>query len=122
MFVRVGRSPLHGQGCFATQEVPDGEVVARAKLIALSPEETEIVSRTRLKNYLFFLKDGPTPDGPFHSALAMGPVSFCNHCPDPNCRFAVLEEHGEVVLTACRAIEQNEEITIDYGEYATEII
>ena len=122
MFVKVAASPLHGQGCFATQEVPEGDVVARAKLLIMPPEETKILLRTRLRNYLFYVKDGPVPDGPFHAALAMGPVSFCNHSSEPNCDFAVSEERGEVVLTARRAIEQNDEITIDYGDYAEAII
>ena len=122
MFVKVARSPLHGHGCFATQEVPAGEVVLRAKLLTFAPEDTELLFRTRLKNYLFYLKDGDSESGPFHTALALGPVSFCNHAADPNCDFELNEAAAEIVLTARRDIEQNEELTIDYGEWAKEII
>jgi SET domain-containing protein len=122
VFVKVARSPLHGQGCFATQEVPAGDVVARAKLLMFPPEETELLFRTRLKHYLFYLKDGPSEDAPFHTALAVGPVSFCNHSVDPNCDFVLNEGVGEITLIARRDLEQNEEITIDYGDWAAEII
>ena len=52
----------------------------------------------------------------------MGPVSFCNHSDDPNCDFSVDEAAAEVVLTARRKLRRNEEITIDYGDYADEVI
>jgi SET domain-containing protein len=82
----------------------------------------ELLFRTHLKNYLFYLKDGANPDGPYHTALAMGPVSFCNHSADGNCDFALDEFAAEITLTARRDIAENEEITIDYGDYAERII
>ena len=122
MFLKVDRSPLHGQGCFATKQVAAGEEVARAKLLMFPPEEMKLLFRTHLKHYLFYLKDGLPSDGPFHTALAMGPISFCNHSDDPNCDFSLDEAAAEITLTARRALAQNEEITIDYGEWAEEII
>ena len=122
MFVKVARSPLHGQGCFATQSVCAGATVARAKVLVFPPEETEHLFRTRLKSYLFYLKDGPTEDGPFHTALALGPISFCNHADPPNCDFSLDEAAAEITLTARRPLLQNEEITINYGDWAEEII
>jgi SET domain-containing protein len=122
LFVTVCRSPLHGHGCFTTREVPAGEVVARTRMLVFPPEETELLLRTGLKNYLFYLRSGPTSEGPFHSALAVGPISFCNHSAEPNCSFQLDEEGSEITLTARRALRQNEEITIDYGDYAAEIV
>ena len=62
------------------------------------------------------------PRGPDFTALAMGPVSFCNHSAEPNCDFAVDADAGELTLIARRPIAQNEEITIDYGDYAEKIV
>jgi hypothetical protein len=122
VFVTVGRSPLHGRGCFATQAVEAGAVVARASLLVFPPDEMDLLFRSRLKHYLFYLKDGVPEDGPFHTALAMGPISFCNHSDEPNCDFTLDEEAEEITLTARRVLARNEEITIDYGDWAEEIV
>ena len=121
MFLTIARSRVHGNGCFTTRDFAAGEVVARARILIFPPEETEAFLRTSLKNYLFFLRDGPTDDV-FFSALAMGPVSFCNHSATPNCDFALDEQAAEITITARQPLDRNEEITIDYGDYAGEII
>lgn len=122
MFLKVSRSALHGQGCFTTRDVPAGEAVAANRILQFPAEEMESLFRTHLKNYLFYLKDGPTEDGPFHTALAMGPISFCNHSAQPNCDFLLDEAAGEITLLARRPLQANEEVTIDYGDYAKEIV
>jgi uncharacterized protein len=122
VFLKVARSPLHGQGCFTTRAVRSGDIVARAPVLMFPPKETELLFRTNLKNYLFYVRDGVTEDAPFHTALAMGPMSFCNHSGEASCDFRIDEKAGEIVLTARRDLEQNEEITIDYGDYAEEIV
>ena len=118
----MSHSPLHGQGCFTTREVAAGGLVAQTRLLIFPPDETRSLFQTSLKNYLFYVKDGEPEDGPFYSALAMGPVSFCNHSSEANCDFTLDEERADITLTARRALRQNEEITIDYGDYADEII
>ena len=122
VFVEVSRSKLHGQGCFTTREVGKGEVVAKCRLLQFPPDETAALMRTGLKNYLFYLKDGDPAEGPFFSALAMGPASFCNHSAEPNCDFSTDEAAGEITLLARRDLRRHEEVTIDYGDYAAEII
>jgi hypothetical protein len=122
VFLTVSRSLLHGNGCFTTRDFAAGEIVATARVLVFPPDETELLLRTSMRNYLFFLRDGPTEDGPFHAALAMAPISFCNHARDPNCDFTLDEWAAEITLTARRPLRRNEEITIDYGDYAGEII
>jgi hypothetical protein len=122
LFVKVSRSPLHGQGCFTTCAVAAGERVAESRLLMFPPGDTALLLQTNLKNYLFFVKDGEPADGPFYSALAMGPVSFCNHSGDPNCAFHLDEAAAAITLVALRDLGANEEIRIDYGDYAEEIV
>jgi hypothetical protein len=122
VFITVARSSLHGNGCFTTRAFAAGEVVSTARILVFPPEETELLLRTSLKNYLFYLRDGPAEDGPFHAALAMAPISFCNHSAEPNCDYALDAAAAEIVITARRPLARNEEITIDYGDYAGEII
>ena len=121
MFLTIARSRVHGNGCFTTRDFAAGEGVARAHILIFPPAETETFLRTSLKNYLFFLRDGPTDDV-FFSALAIGPVSFCNHSATPNCDFVLDEQAAEITITARQPLDRNEEITIDYGDYAGEII
>jgi hypothetical protein len=122
VFVTVARSALHGHGCFATRAVESGEIVATARLLIFPPEETNLITRTRLKHYIFYVRDGVGEGPPYVTAVAMGPVSFCNHSSDPNCSFSIDEQAAEVTLVALRPIDRNEEITIDYGDYAEEVV
>jgi SET domain-containing protein len=122
LFLKVATSRLHGHGCFTTRAVALGEVVARSRILILPPADTELLLRTRLKNYVFYVKDGASADAPPYSAIAMSPVSFCNHSADPNCDFTIDEPTEEIVLFARQQLAANEEITIDYGDYAEKII
>ena len=122
MFLTVSRSELHGDGCFTTSAVAAGDVVAVSRLLIFPPGDTQALSATRLKNYLFYVRDGGPAETGFHSALAMAPISFCNHSNQPNCDFVLNEERAEIILVARRDLGRNEEITIDYGDYAEEII
>ncbi len=99
-----------------------GDTLGTNRVLVFPPEETGHLFETRLKNYLFFVKDGEKSEAPFHSALAMGPISFCNHSADPNCDFHLDDAAGEITLTARRALRAGEEVTIDYGDYAEEIL
>jgi SET domain-containing protein len=122
VLLKVARSPLHGHGCFATRDVKAGEVVARGRLLIFPPEETEHLFRTNLRNYLFYVRDGASEDPPYYTALAMGPMSFCNHAEDPTCDFSIDEAAAEMTLTARRPIAEGDEVTISYGDYAEEIV
>lgn len=122
MSIEFGQSDLHGRGSFATRDMPAGTVVAREAILTFPPEESALLMQTRLRNYLFYLRDGHTEDGPFHSALAFGPVSLCNHATEPSCDFRLSEDQLTIELVARRGIASGEEITIDYGDYAKEII
>ncbi len=122
MLLKISRSAVHGQGCFAIRPISPGEEVARVRILVFTPVESALLSQTSLKNYLFYVRDGDGETAPYYTALAMGPVSFCNHDPQPNCDFAVDEQAGEIALTANRPIADDEEITISYGDYAEEII
>ena len=122
VLLTVSRSALHGDGCFTTSEIAAGDVLAVSRLLLFPPQETQALFATRLKNYLFYVRDGGPAEAGFHSALAMAPISFCNHSNQPNCDFVLNEERAEIILVARCDLRRNEEITIDYGDYAEEII
>ena len=81
---------------------PAGEIVAQGRVLVFPPEETELLFRTNLKNYLFYVRDGVTEDAPYYTALAMAPISFCNHSDEHNCDFRLDEKAEEITLVARR--------------------
>ena len=79
---------MHGHGCFTTREVAAGEEVARSRvLLVFPPEEFELLGRTRVKHYLFYVRDGAGDEPPYHTALAMGPDQLLQPLRRPELRF-----------------------------------
>ncbi|MGQ7791763.1 SET domain-containing protein [Faunimonas sp. B44] len=122
MGLAIAQSQLHGEGCFSTRPAARGDVIGTCPIMIFSPDEVELVRRTSMKDYVFYLKDGEAHDPAPWCALAIGPMSFLNHDPDPSCDFFIDENTETLCLVARRAIGAREELTIDYGDYAGEII
>ncbi|WP_343039104.1 SET domain-containing protein [Propylenella binzhouense] len=122
MGLAIAPSQVHGDGCFSTRCADPGELIAECPILILSPDEMEIVRRTSMKDYVFYLRDDEAGSQVPWCALAIGPISFINHDSDPTCDFALDEARGTIRLFARRPIRAREELTIDYGDYADEII
>jgi len=118
----VARSEIHGVGVFSDRSHSTGETVETSRILVLEADETTLLLTTRLRNYVFFLRLAPPGEEGFASALAAGNICFCNHAQDPSCAFDLDEAAGTIRLIARRFIRAGEELTIDYGEYAEEIV
>ena len=58
--IRVGDSPVHGQGVFAIVDIASGEVVERCPYIVI--DDDDLQSENRLNDYLFTSPDAlPVP-------------------------------------------------------------
>jgi uncharacterized protein len=106
--VRIGPSPIHGQGGFATRLLPKG-----ARIIEYAGEritKAESLRRCEAQNWFIFgLDDEYDLDG----SVEWNPARFLNHSCAPNCE-AVCEE-GRVWIVAMRDIQPGEEIKFNYG-------
>ncbi len=106
--IRIGPSPIHGQGGFATRRLPKG-----ARVIEYAGQritKAESLRRCEHHNWFIFgLDDEFDLDG----NVEWNPARFLNHSCAPNSE-AVFED-GRVWIVALRAILPGEEITFNYG-------
>jgi SET domain-containing protein len=100
MNVHLLRSPIHGIGVFAREDIEEGHWQwVYGYPHALMPGDPA-------SKYGFEIED----DVQF---VPFAPFCFVNHAKDPNCE--VQSEDFEVVIVALRDLEEGEELTIDYG-------
>lgn len=118
--VEVKTSPLHGRGLFASADIPAGALIGVYPLLILSHEDTERVKATRVYHYVFYVDE--REDGAMRAAVAFGNISMCNHSPEANCDFFVDVDAETVTLTTRVALQEGDEILIDYEEFADEAI
>lgn len=114
--VEVRTSPLHGRGLFASVDIPPGALIGAYPLLVLDEADTAAVKATRLYHYVFYVDE--REDGAMRAAVAFGAISMCNHSPEANAAFHVDAGRSEVTLTARRVIAADEEILIDYEDFA----
>jgi len=102
-----------GRGVIALMPFSPGDLIDSAPVVVLGPVDRQAVEPTILSDYWFYWEDGA--DDAWTAALALGPVSLCNHSDDPNARFETDPRAGRVDLIALRHIAPGDEITYDYG-------
>jgi SET domain-containing protein len=114
------RSPIHGNGVFATAPIPRGEEIIEYKGKLLTPEEADALygdGGETGHTFLFTLNEQYVIDANQRGNTAR----WINHSCAPNCR-AVVEESAsgdprrdKVKIEAIRNIKPGEELTYDYG-------
>jgi len=106
---RIGPSPVHGNGVFATRDIRKGEVIDRCPCIVLEDGWQRI--QTVLHDYLYcWPKDG---DG---RAIVLGNGSVFNHDAKANADWVTDEAGRQCIYSATRDIKAGEEIFINYGQ------
>jgi uncharacterized protein len=103
--VEVRESAIHGRGCFATERISAKVRVLEYTGRRISEREANERYWNRPNLYLFGLRDGTIIDG-------LGIAALVNHSCSPNCKAE--EEDGRLWYRTVRAIEKDEELTIDY--------
>ena len=108
--VKVAPSQIDGQGAFAAEPIPPrlkiGEIrgesitVAEARIRATRSERIMIVELSPRKAIDF--------------SNSADPMRYTNHSCQPNARLCIRQ--GRVEFYALRAINQGEELTVNYGE------
>ena len=93
----VGRSSIHGAGCFATEVIRPGALIGR---FDVEPADGD-------GPHVLWLGDEPL--------LVTNELRYLNHAANPNAEMDDLE------VRALRRIEPGEEITVHYGpDWTTE--
>ena len=104
---RIGRSPIHGRGVFATATIRSGSRVVEYLGEIITDDEAERRGVGRRHVWFFDLECGHLIDG--NPKLA-GPC--VNHSCKPNCITEITE--GRVFIVANETIRTGEELTYDY--------
>lgn len=109
---RVGRSPVHGTGLFATRVIRRGTCIIEYAGERISHEEADRrhAEKARDDNHTFlFTVDSKTViDG----SVGGNDARFINHSCEPNCE--VIIEDGRLLIEATRTIRPGEEIVYRY--------
>jgi hypothetical protein len=110
---RVERSPVHGNGVFATRDILPGERVIEyaGREISWDEAQARAAAQGGPHNHTFFfsLANGNVIDG----GDAGNDARFINHSCEPNCE-AIEEEDGTIFIYALHAILQDEELSYSY--------
>jgi uncharacterized protein len=102
----VKKSPIHGYGVFADQEIQSDEMIEECHVLPIPVNNKQC--NPNLNNYTF--------TSPLGDLLSLGFGSTYNHSDQPNARFDTDEEHSLLIFYATKRIKQGEEILISYGE------
>ncbi len=109
----VCRSPIHGLGVFARNDLPAGTVIGRYAGRRYTAEQIPQRDWNRRLTYVFGLSDGSVIDG----AQGGNATRHLNHCCEPNCQAVEFEEGGRLAvwIETLRDIRHGEELFIDYA-------
>ena len=105
--IRVGKSPVHGEGVFATRVITEGDLIERCPYFVI--DQSDLGESTRLGDYLFACPGHP---GDFMCVMGYGMVY--NHSDEPNAEWRLGDDES-LRFIALRAIEEGEEIFQNYG-------
>ena len=109
----VRRSPIHGNGVFATRHIEPGEQIDEYTGERITAEESAIRAEAGggPVNHTFFfsLADGMVIDG----GSGGNDSRYINHACEPNCE--AQEDDGRVFIYALQPIEPGEELNYNYA-------
>jgi len=100
--IYVKKSPIHGYGVFAKEDINAGEIVEECHTLFTKEDRY-------LHDYLF--------KGDDDHALPLGFGAIYNHADIPNATFDCTTEKGLIIFTALKKISAEEEILCYYGKY-----
>lgn len=103
--VKVGPSPVHGRGVFATEDIQSGQVIETAPLVFF--DRADVREGSIIRNYDIIHENGK-------SAIMLGYASIYNHSDDPNA-FWQFNSNEEIVIKSLKTINKGDEIFVSYG-------
>ena len=109
--IYADKSPIHGWGVFAKEDIMEGEVFEECPILTLPIEKGEVTSL--LIDYRF---NWPQGNDWQEQVLALGYGSLYNHSNDPNAFWVSDIENRIFKFVSNREIKQGEEIFVWYGD------
>lgn len=109
-YLYVEKTKGKGRGVFTKERIPAGTRIETSPVLVLSYDDTEIVDKTKLHNYIFLWGVRET-----RSCIALGLCSIYNHSYDPNCIYEMDFEEETMSIITRREIKKGEELQINYN-------
>jgi len=110
--IEIRTSPLSKgefrRGVFATCDIPAGQLIHEAPVVAYDNEDDVHIEKTILADYVFQY-------GSNHTAILLGYGSLFNHSYQPNAIYDISFEKHTFDFFAYRDIRAGEEILINYN-------
>jgi hypothetical protein len=100
--ISVKRSPIHGYGVFADEDIKKGDIIEECYAVILA-------NRNEMKDFSYYVGD--------KSAMVLGYGSIYNHMDEGfNADYTHDMERSVMIYDALKDIKQGEEIFINYGD------
>ena len=112
--IAARRSGIHGRGVFAVSPVAAGSRLIEYKGVRMTEAESDAMGTESTHTFLFMMDSNEVIDGGRNGNTSR----WINHSCMPNCE--AVEENDRVYIHAMEAIDEGEEITIDYNLYLDE--
>jgi SET domain-containing protein len=109
--IYADKSPIHGWGVFAKEDIMEGEVFEECPILALPIEKGEITPL--LIDYRFNYPQGNEWE---EQVLALGYGSLYNHSENANAYWVSDLENRTFKFISNREIKKDEEIFVWYGD------
>ena len=106
-YIKVKKSPINGNGVFATKNFSIDEIIEVAPILKAHKDNM----KGKINDYLFIISEEETKKG--YNALALGYGSLYNHSDDNNASFNV--DGNNLIVRAIKPIKKGEEIFVNYG-------
>ena len=99
-----------GRGVFAEDDIPAGEVIEIAAVIAMPAADRVHLDKTLLHDYIF--EWGVDKD---QCCMALGMIPIYNHSYESNCEYYMDYDTELMMIKTVRDIKAGEEVTINYN-------
>lgn len=108
--IEMRRSPIHGWGVFAKEDIASGEILEEVPFLIVPMTKGEVSSM-----FIDYRFNFPSGDWKYQ-ALPLGFACIYNHSNTPNAGWYTDEENEIFVFTTSKDIKKDEEICTYYGD------
>jgi uncharacterized protein len=109
-YLFIAPTDKKGRGVFTQEKIAANTLIEIAPAIILSEKERKAIEKTKLHDYVFAWGKKANK-----GAIALGYVSIYNHSQPSNCEYTMDFENELIYIKTVRAIQPNEELTINYN-------
>jgi len=109
-YLYVNKTKEKGRGVFTKEAIPAGTQIEISPVLVLSGNDTSVVDKTKLHNYIFLWGVRET-----RSCIALGFCSIYNHAYEPNCEYEMDFDAETMAIKTRRDIKKGEELSINYN-------